>query len=227
MLDSLDVTRQFWKYILIPKRILNRQPKVYPRNAIIFKNILLFGFQGEGKTAVANAIAYKFKRYYGEENVNATMSENGNLDIILRQGFDDRLVNVVFVDNLTMRKIDNSTLADYFMCRHLVSRRFDRYNGYIFSILSLHRFFSIPTELRTNMDGIIIRNSSMNPYDRSFLKRLIGEEGLEILEELEAKRLYQRSLMNWNYFASKYFSGLVRINPSNRQNFRIIDIKIY
>jgi len=224
LLERYDVTDQFWKYILIPKEILKRKPKVrYATNNVQFRNIILFGFQGSGKTETARGIAYEVVRFYGKRNVNCAYSESGDIEAILKYGLENRLVNVLFLDNLTLRKISKESLRNYFRCRHLLEEKYGRRNGYILSLISLHRFWSIPTELRCNMNALLVKDSSLNPYDRQFLRKLYGDEILEFLDKLEILRVYHPELMEYSMFYSKFARGVVRIPMARKNYLREVD----
>lgn len=142
-MSETNATEEFLKYLLIPPEILNRKVDVtYAVNNILFRNFIIFGFQSSGKTETARALAEYVVNYYGEDNVNAVTSESGDLDLVLKEGFQDKLVNFVFVDNLTLRKVRKETIAEFFRCRHIFSERFQRNSGYIISCIALHRFHS-------------------------------------------------------------------------------------
>ncbi|MEM2260816.1 MAG: hypothetical protein QXK24_00045 [Ignisphaera sp.] len=213
------INRQFYNLLFPPKRIILRKPRVnYETNNIIFKNYIIYGFQGVGKTSTVNYLAGKAIQKYGRNNVNAVVSEDGDLELLMHYGLQPKLVNILFSDNITLRRIDRSTLMDYFKIRHLFYKRFERTNGYILSIMALHRFHSIPVELRTTIDGIIFKDSSLNPYDRSIIKKFVGQEYLQLLDNLHRAREKKPSLKRLAIFVSKDLSGIISI-PLARNNY--------
>ena len=217
------INREFFNFILPPVRIINYRPKVdYDVNSVIFKNIVIYGFQGAGKTTAVNTIASRAVRKYGAENVNAVVSEDGDLELLLHFGLKPVLVNILFSDNLTLRRLERETLMDYFKVRHLYKKKFGLSNGYILSILALHRFHSIPVELRTTIDGILCLDSTMNPYDRSILKKFLGQEYLSFLDVMYSLKAKQPKLKKYAVFVSKDIKGLVSLPMARREYLKSI-----
>jgi hypothetical protein len=213
------INKQFYEYIFPSRRDILRRPKVsYDLNNVIFKNIIIFGFQGSGKTVTANSIAAKAVKKYGQENVNARVSEDGDLGSLIRWSLRPTLLNLLFSDNTTLRKLDRQDLMDYFRVRHIFKDRFNLTNGYILSIIALHRFHSIPVELRTTIDGILVKNSSMNPYDKNILQRFIGPESLELLEKITCETERRPELKRFSIFVGRNIFGLVSL-PIARKNY--------
>jgi len=221
------VNEDFFKMLFPNKKIIERKPDInYESNNIIFKNFIIFGYQGSGKTTTVNALGYYANKKYGKDNVNCAVSENGDLDLLLRWGLKPVLVNILFADNVTLRPLEKETLMRYFRIRHLFKQRYNLSNGYILSLISLHRFHSVPVELRTTIDGIIIKDSSLNPYDRSVLKRFIGQDFLDFLEEIYLERDSRPELKRYSIFISKGVSGLISL-PLVKENYLrdVLDLK--
>ena len=222
------INRLFYRFLFPTKRDILRKPRVsYDYNNIIFKNIIIFGYQGSGKTSTANAIASVAVKRYGERNVNAVMSEEGDLNLLMNYGLQDKLVNILFADNLTLRKLNRSELMEYFRIRHKAKNSLGMSNGYILSMLALHRFHSIPVELRTNMDALIVKDSSMNPYDRNILKKFIGKEHLDMLDYISINRDHNPKLKALSIFCNKSIVGVIKLPLCRRSylsNISRIDI---
>lgn len=218
-IEDITINRPFFDFILPDKKVILHKPRVsYDSNNIIFRNILIFGGQGSGKTTTANYIAYKAFKKYGSENVNARISEEGDLELLMEKGLENKLVNILVSDNLTLRPLNKNTLMEYFRIRHKFKSRFNESNGYILSIMGLHRIHSIPVELRTTLDGIIIKDSSINPYDRNILKKFIGETHLKLLDSIAYERDKRPELREYSYFIGRGFSGLLSL-PLVRENY--------
>jgi hypothetical protein len=213
------INEEFFRFILPDKRIITRVPKVnYRCNNIIFKNILIYGFQASGKTTAVNSIASQVVKKYGEENTNCVISESGDLGLLMEKGLQPKLVNLLFADNVTLRPLSKETLMNYFRIRHIFRNRFDLDNGYILSIISLHRFFSIPIELRTTIDGILIKDSSINPYDRSVLRRFVGQDYIDFLEQIAKERDERPELKQYSIFIARGLTGVISL-PMVRENY--------
>lgn len=206
------LNKEVYKFIFPTKRAINYTPKVnYDSNNIIFKNLIIYGFQGSGKTSLVNSLVKIAIKKYGEHNVNAVMSEHGNLEMLMHFGLRPCLVNILFADNLTLRKLSRETLMDYFKIRHKFREKFGLNNGYILSILSLHRFHGIPVELRTTTHGLIVKDSTMNPYDRAILEKFIGKEFLSFLDNISSEREKDPSLKEYAVFVNPSIKGLIKI----------------
>ena len=165
-------------------------PKVnYPINSIRFRNLVIFGEQGIGKTETVRAIIEKAVEYYGQENVHAIIAESGKLDWVLDYGLNNRkLVQILFIDNITLVENPESIYQRFFKIRHEWLGWTDRPYGYIITILGSHRFHGVPMEVRTNLNAVIIMNDTMNPYDHALIKRYVSDDGIKDLEELEHTR---------------------------------------
>jgi hypothetical protein len=218
----LNINKEFIEYFFPEKSLIKyKNPRIPYANNVIFKNLIMYGFPGSGKTVLANSLVGIALDKYGKRNVNARISEEGDLTSLLNRCLEPKLINILFSDNTTLVKQDKQTLIDYFRMRNIFYDRFKRSNGYIFSILSLHRFHSIPIELRTCMDGLLIRDTSLNPYDKNILKNFIGNEELfKFMELCSDKRIKQRNLMNISIFIGRTFKGLLNIPPEDRYLFK-------
>lgn len=217
--ESMEkVNDKFWKLLLIPPEVINRVPKTNVKtNNIILRNYIVYGNQGSGKSTTVRSIAQEIVKFYGKDNVSCTSSDSGNIDSMLDFGFRDKDVNVLFLDNITKRKISDLRLNEYFRARHILEDRFDRHNGYIISFCGVHRYYGLAKELRANENGLIVKDTTMNEYDRNLLKRRIGEKAILMFDMIENERLYDRSLMEIGFFVCKTFRGVIR-NPFPTEN---------
>ena len=212
------VNEDFFDYMFPSKNTILHKPNInYDSNNIIFRNFLIFAYQGSGKSSTVNTIAGEAVRRYGQKNVNARISESGDMGALMRWGLRPVLVNILFADNATLRKQDKETLMNYFRIRHLFKERYGVSNGYILSIISVHRFFSVPIELRTNISGILFKDTSLNAYDKNVIKKFIGLDSLHFLEEISKERDKKPELKNFSVFVGRNgFSGLVSLPLGDR-----------
>ena len=68
------VNKEFFDFIFPPEEVILKKPNIsYDSNNVQFKNIAVYGAQGEGKTSCLNYIAQKATRKYGRNNVNAVI----------------------------------------------------------------------------------------------------------------------------------------------------------
>lgn len=91
-------------------------------NAIVQISVLIYGKQGSGKTELIKKLVEYLVEKYGEENVNAVWTR-GDLYTLLERGIQDKLVNVLACEDLTLQPIKRKTLADFFNIRHVVCDR--------------------------------------------------------------------------------------------------------
>jgi len=200
-----DVTNQFFRFLFPPLSKILYKPKTNYDNVmnhIKCKVILLYGKQASGKTECVRSIVEQAVKYYGIDYVNASVVEEGELGVLITYGLNKKLINILFCDNITLAKLSNNTIKEFFKIRHFWKSKTNRNYGYILAILASHRIHATPLELRTNLDAIIFRNAPTNPWDRQIVRRFIGEEALDYLINLDYSRenvndLYKLSIVNF------------------------------
>jgi hypothetical protein len=217
----------FSKFFPTIERICHVDKSMPYANNTIYRNFILYGSPGTGKTTTANSIAGHGINKYGINNVNAKFSENGNLEFLMHRGLDPKkLVNILFTDNATLAIHNKETLVKYFTLRN---QYFDKrkemkvdfnHNGYILSIISLHRYHSVPVDLRSIVDAIIIRDVSLNPYDQRVIKQFINDSEISaLLNEIADLRFDSRELMNYSIIVSRGKTGILKLNPTDKFYF--------
>jgi len=68
------------------------------------------------------------------------------------------------------------------------------------------------------MDGILFKDTSLNPYDRNFIKRFIGSESLQFLDEIARGRDKNPGYKRFSIFVSRGLTGLVSL-PLTKENY--------
>ena len=218
-LNLSNETESFFRWLLIPSdKILSIPQADYDFNAIRFRNLVIFGSMGSGKSELTRSMLEKVVEFYGEENVNGVYTDTGRIGWMLKYGLDERLVQFLLCDDLTLCPISKEELREWFKIRHHWKRLTGRNTGYVISVLTCHRLFGVPIELRTNADCIIVRNDTLNPYDHSILRRFIGKEGIEDLNEIELKREEDPSHMSYSIFNNRFSKGILNI-PMGKVNY--------
>jgi len=179
---------EFFNYIFPDSNKILYTPKVsYDTNNILFSSGVVYGSIGSGKSELFRSITEKAVKKYGIENVNSSLTYK-NLRKLIRFGTKETLINLLMCDDITLSKIKEEILQEYFFIRHYHKKVFNVNNGYILSILGVHRFHGIKNpELRTNLDFLIVKSLPTNPYDYSILKKFIGKEGIKTLTIIEEK----------------------------------------
>jgi len=214
-----DKTTYFYSFIFPDIDKITYVPKVnYFTNSIKFKNIVIYAKQGEGKTEVVRKLVEEAVKKYGEENVNAVVSEEGDLESLMNYGLNHKLVNILFCDNATLAKLKDHDIRKYFQIRHKWYNLTKRNYGYILSIIACHRFFSIPLTLRTYIDCSIWRNSATSPFDYNIVRKFINNEGMEFLEGVELAREDNPELNIFSVFSIKRNIGLL-LTPLADKNY--------
>ena len=220
-----DLTKEFYSYFFPKVEIITQETVAeFNINDIISKSILLYGGPGSGKTETTRKIVEVVTECYGEDNVSVFVSETGNLSDCLNS-LDNKLVNIIFVDNITRVKINDSVMLKYFRIRNLWAEKIKRHTGLIITILGVHRFHGTKAvDLRTNLDAIIWKNSPMNLYDQYVAKAYIGDEGLSALKDLDDKRSADKNLRGISIFNLKTNIGLLVTPLAKRNYFKKIDV---
>ena len=186
-------------------------------NAIIQLTFLIYGKQGSGKTTLIQTIVEHITSKYGLENVNAVWSKS-NLDVLLGRGIQDKLVNVLCCEDITLRRFKTETLAEFFNIRHRVHALTKRRNGLVINIFTLHRYFGIKIELRTEHDLLLFRSAPDNPYDRSSIKRFLGEYYTDELCKIIEERDRDLSKMGLTAYYRRNKKGIVDF-PKAEKNY--------
>jgi len=204
-------TREFLSFLFPGMDIIASPLKVsYTTNAIQVKNIVLFGQMGKGKTELVRKLAEEAVKFYGEKNVHAIHSEEGDLEAVMESIIsNDKLVQLAFIDNFTLKEIPKSLISKYFNLRGEWMKHIGRNYGYIVSIFGLHRFESTYPEFKSNFDGAIVKSvPGFSRYDKSVVKSFIGEKGLHDLLLIEEMRDQDPEYMSYSVFG--IYGGLRR-----------------
>jgi hypothetical protein len=227
LIKKYDVTSKFTELFFPNKEEIERvDPEIPYGNNIIYHSLMIYGLPACGKTTTVNSIAGVAIDRYGNKDTVALMSENGNLQQIM-DVFEPKLVNLLFTDNATLAKYEKSTLHDYFMLRNITLDKHQIRNGYILSILALHRFFAIPLEFRSIVDGLIIRDISLNPFDNAIIERFIDNDELyQFIRVISSARSKCRELMNYSVFIGKTLKGIIAFKPRKEFYFNVLGDKV-
>jgi len=155
-------------------------------NTILYRNVIVYGAQGKGKTSFTNWLALKAKERYSEERVHVARQHSG-LRILLRLGIAPRKpIQILIADDLSLVRISDYDLRNFYRLRHLLRDKGIKI-GLGMTVLVIHDFFVIPRHLRSYFDALVFCSPPTNRYDRSFAKSYMGEEALDFLTYLHAK----------------------------------------
>ena len=174
----------------------------YKPNNIIWRNVILYGGQGAGKSELVRKLVEEACKIYGEKNVNALEIKAGRLDLCYG-ALNEKPIHIVFVDDVTLVPQEKEALAKFFRIRHEFRELGNRTNGYILTIMGLHRFHGLPVEMRTNFDFIVCKSCPDNKYDRDFLKQYAGERAIQTLARIDQNKLLNRELYQYSMVINK------------------------
>ncbi len=198
---------------------INYEPDVpYETNNVMLHNCIQYGHIGSGKTETVRAIVEEAVKKYGSENVNPVVSRNGDIVELLEYGMNDKMIQILIADDATLRKIKDSDIRKFFKARHVYKSLTGKSNGFILTIFNVHRFHGLTTELRTNIDMAIWKTLPTSPYDRSIVKKFVGEDGLDDLKYIESMRLEEPKWNSISVFTSRLWTGLV-VLPLAKQDY--------
>lgn len=222
---NLDVdTQLFLQHTFPSMERINYTPKLdYVTNNVMMQVCVQYGHMGSGKTGTSRRLAEIAVDHYGEENVNACLAQKGKLGNLLRYGFDAKPIQILVVDDTTGKKVSDEVIADFFRSRHIYMEKTGNTNGYILAIFNVHRFHSLQTELRTNVDLGIWRTPPTSPYDQSIVKKFVGEDGLQDLMKIEENRLENPEWNAISVFTTRTRRGLLILNHSKVDYLRLVN----
>lgn len=214
---SVQVDNQsLWEYLL-PKQediFLKTDPG---ENAVLQFHTLVYGKQGSGKSQLAYGLYEKLLETYGEGMVEATLCV-GNLSTLLKNGINrtglNRPIQLLVCEDATLRGFSKETLHEFFRVRHLMKERTGLSTGVVFTLVNVHRYHSIPPELRTDVDLHLFKNCPTGFYDRMVIKDYLGPEYLRALEWLQKERKRDRSYLGYTAYNAEGHVGLMYLPKS-------------
>lgn len=208
----------------IMDEILPNWEDIEAQNDIVFSNMLIFGFQGSGKSLSADWIINQAEKKYGKENVNAIRSRYPYRII---QAIENKKVNILVFEDATLRKISDDELLDFFNVRHIAKERGTLKIGYILNIINIHDFYSVKKVMRTTFDFMILCSSPTNQYDFNAFSKFTGKEILRTfmsLQKLKRKfRIFKRLKVFWYLGSSGYMETGI---PSEGFEVRNLDNEV-
>jgi hypothetical protein len=178
----------------------------------LHSSLITYGSQGQGKSQTAAWLVMKAREFYGPRNVNAVQS--GDIQALLAEGLNRKLVNILIAEDMTLEKVDNETLKNFYKVRHLAEERGMK-KGYIITILTLHSLHSVPKHLREFFSFLILCNQPVNRYDFNVMRSYLGEEVIGALERLTMKKHFDDSQKAYKAFWFLGKSGFIKTDLTN------------
>jgi len=158
------------------------------QNSVYHLNIVIYGKARRGKTELANSIVAHISQLYCRSRVHVAY-EITDLAAALGRGWEPgRLIQVLVVDDLTLAEHSMETYQKYFRIGHIMEEKTGQRNGLVVTILIVHRFFSLPKELRADIDLLAVKSVSTNPSDANLLRAFLGDDLVAELSSLARRR---------------------------------------
>lgn len=193
-------------------------------NPIYHSKIVVYGDQRYGKTAFNRKIAELAMLKYGELNVNAI--ESRYIEFMLVCGLNSKPIHIMNYDDFTLHKEDDKWVKCTFKIRNILNKVYGLRNGLAISLYSTHRFHSIMPEIRSTANCVVFKSSSLNPYDLSIIKKLIGDDGLHDLSIIEHYSTIDDSILSYSVVNIRgYGVGLLKYDKPLCNRFTFVDSK--
>jgi len=222
ILDAMTDNETFIDNLFPPeKEIVVPLPKdlPYTPNYIIWRNMILYGGQGSGKSELVRKLVEIAVERYGEESINALQVPAGRIELAYNF-LNNKPIQIVFIDDFTLVKHDKETLNKFFRIRHIWKEISGRSNGYILTIMGVHRFHAIQPEFRTNFDFLVCRSSPDNKYDKDFLKAYFNSKFIALMNKIEIAKWKNRKLFSYTLWRDKAErQGFIKLGMSKRNYF--------
>jgi hypothetical protein len=181
-----DATELFLKHIPKPENL--SEPNYGFQNAIEYRNILVIGDQGSGKTTIDQALACGLAQRYRTARFYAAIEHGGIAGLLndcMRYTAD---AYMLVGSDLTLAKIPKNQVQAWFEIRHLIHQATGLRRGLVVTALEGHTLFGIEKNLRTSTAMMFLKSVPTNPYDRSLLKRYFDPKLLEAFERERENR---------------------------------------
>jgi len=149
----------------------------------------------------------------------SAVSDPEDITGLLDRGLDPEAeIQVVFAEDLTSaldklsRRDQNEAANNWFRIRHKLRDATGHQQGLIIGVLGLHRFHGVPPPFTTDVDMVIFKSLSTNPYDYQVIRSYVGEDGVEFLRMLERERHNDPVFLGYGIWYSRGDTG-VWYNP--------------
>ena len=160
-----------------------RIPRNSEDNAIEYRNVMLLGSQGSGKTTTAQALAWLLGRKYGLTSTRFALQVDGIDMLLLVPTKVPSRCWLLSAEDITLAKIPKTDLNRFFQVRHLIPQYTGLREGMAVTVFNSHTFHGLEKNLRDTFDALIIKSVPTNPYDRSILKRYFDGRFLDQFSE--------------------------------------------
>jgi len=161
-------------------------------NALEYRNLMLLGSQGSGKTTTIQGLALALGRKYGLDKTVFAIQVAG-IDRLL--AIPTRIACkcwLLCAEDVTLAKVPLTDLNRFFQVRHLIEQNTGLREGMAVTVFNTHTFHGLNKNLRDTFNALIIKSVPTNPYDRSILKRYFSPW---LLDEFERTWAIDKALV--------------------------------
>lgn len=187
----------------IPTPDETRRPFSEFSNAIEYRNLLIVGDQGAGKTTLCESLAEGLEQKWDGFHVNSWIQHSG-LGGLLAYGtrglrYEAPQAWFLVGEDLTLVKIPPIHVNWFFKVRHLIHNNTGVRRGLAITSFNTHTLFGVDKNLRTRFTMMFVKSIPTNPYDRSLLKKYFDPDLLDRFE----RTAKDDDVLVWDRFHTK------------------------
>ena len=187
------------EYIFPDLKMANPVNNGYQTNDIKYKNLIVFGYQGSGKTEFCRILAEKMAEKYTSQKA-VTILSRFFPQLIRSVGLVKVPVQTYVWEDSSLKRQSPEELAAFFNVRHIYAARTGLYNGIITTISNVHDLYAVNKKLRSTRDGIFFRSLPTNEFDKRAAKNFLGEDKFKEFEDIIKRRETDPKLMGITYY---------------------------
>lgn len=152
------------------------------QNSIEYRNLLVIGDQGSGKSTLTEALAYGLGLKYWNHPICAAKERAGLGALIAKSSYLRAEAYFLIGADLTLARIPRNHINAFFHIRHLIKQNSGISKGIVITGLETHTLFGIDKNLRASF-SMFVKTVPTNPYDRGILRRYVDSQLLSDFEQ--------------------------------------------
>lgn len=184
-----DYSKYFYNFLEVPRKELFKDSKDERVKQML---IIIAGTMGIGKTKLVENIIQEIKRHYGEDKVNAVLTQVSTEALIeyafkgnSERGWNAKKeVQIIVFDDATSVKLSSKDQNRFCSLRHQMMKDTELKEGIIYSILVTHDWYRLDPNFRRNaLVTCFLSVSPLDQYSRREYGKFIGKVGVKFLSE--------------------------------------------